>query len=433
MSISPPVQISVPFGTGGLKNTIPASADPVTGNAGYSGGFPAINMTPKVAGGIPPFGEDFNGIFFDVTTAIQFLEAGGSFPYSSTFSTAVGGYPIGALVSRTDSGGLWRNTVANNTTDPEAFGAGWQPEDAGSAAIAMTNANVTLTALQSARSIITITGVLTANLNLIFPGYIKQWLVANNCTGAFSVTAKTAAGSGVAIPVGATQAVYGNGTDIGTAGRGGLIGLQVFNASGTYTPTQGTGSVIVELCGGGGGSGGTATAGAGQASGSASGSGGGYAKRRITSGFSGVTVTVGAAGTAGAAGTNAGGNGGASSFGALLSATGGLGGAGGVAFGAFPASAGSAGGGSGSLGDINAQGGAGTVTLLLAATSGGQFTGVGGGSYFGGGSYQPGDTAPIAAVSPGSGGGAVSRSQNLSSLIGAAGAKGIVIIWEYSQ
>lgn len=214
MSISPPVKIAVPFGTGGLKNTIPAAADPVTGNAGYSGGFPAINMTPKVAGGIPPFGEDFNGIFFDVTTAIQFLEAGGSFPYDSAYATAVGGYPIGALVSRTDSSGLWRNTLANNTTDPEVFGAGWQPEDAGITSVAMTNSNVTLTALQAAKSIITITGVLTANLQLVFPAYQKQWLIVNNATGAFTVTCKTSAGSGVGISTGISQKVYGDGTNI---------------------------------------------------------------------------------------------------------------------------------------------------------------------------------------------------------------------------
>ena len=217
MPISTPTQIAVPFATSGLKNPIPAASDPVTGKAGYDQGFTAINMTPRTAGGIPPYGQDMNGIFFDISTALQFLEAGGSFPYSSAFATAVGGYPLGALVSRTDGSGLWRNTVANNTTDPEAFGAGWQPEDAGNTAITMTNANVTLTALQAARSIITITGALTASLNLIFPTYKKQWLVVNNCTGAFSVTCKTASGSGVAIATGASLQVYGDGANIAGA------------------------------------------------------------------------------------------------------------------------------------------------------------------------------------------------------------------------
>ena len=131
MPISAPDKIITPWATSGLKATIPETADPVLGRAGYDQGFPAINMTPKTAGGIPPFGQDFNGIFLDVTKALQFMQAGGTFPYDSTWATEVGGYPAGALVSRTDNQGLWRNTVANNLTDPEAGGAGWQPEGSG--------------------------------------------------------------------------------------------------------------------------------------------------------------------------------------------------------------------------------------------------------------------------------------------------------------
>lgn len=244
MSLSPPVKITVPFATGGLKNAIPANANPTDGHAGYDVGFPAINMTPKIAGGIPPFGQDFNGIFFEVSTAIQFLEAGGSFPFDSAFATAVGGYPIGAVVSRTDSTGLWRNTVANNTTNPETFGAGWQPEDAGVTTVTMTNANVTLTALQAARSIIVIGGALTANLQLNFPTYTKQWTIANRCTGAFTITAKTAGGSGVTVGSG-TQVVYGDGTDIinssipvvGVVGAASGVKMTVSTASSTATIT----------------------------------------------------------------------------------------------------------------------------------------------------------------------------------------------------
>lgn len=214
MPISTPPKVAVPWATSGLKNTIPATANPVTGNAGYDAGFPAINMTAKEAGGIPPFGQDFNGIIFDMTRAIQYTQAGASFPYDSAFATAVGGYPLGALVQRTDGTGFWRNLVANNTTDPEAFGAGWSTEDAGITTVAMAAANVTLTALQASRQIITITGTLTANVQLILPTYQRQWLIVNNATGAFSVTCKTAGGSGVSIATGLRQSVYGDGTNI---------------------------------------------------------------------------------------------------------------------------------------------------------------------------------------------------------------------------
>lgn len=105
-----------------------------------------------------------------------------------------------------------------------------------------------------------------------------------------------------------------------TGGR--LLNVQVFSASGTYTPTPGTRSVIVEMVGGGGGSGGVPATGAGQGALSGTGASGSYAKGRFTTGFSGVAVTVGAGGAAGVANGN-GGNGGTSSFGALMSAPGG--------------------------------------------------------------------------------------------------------------
>lgn len=217
MSVSIPDKIPVPWATGGLKNTIPAASNPLTGLAGYDQGFTAINMTPKTAGGIPPFGQDFNGIFFAVTEALRYLETGALFPYDGAFATTVGGYPLGALLQRTDGYGLWRNTSADNTTDPEAFGAGWAPEGSGITSVAMSNVNVTLTALQAARNIVIITGALVADLNLVLPTYQRQWTVVNRATGIFSVTVKTASGSGVAIPSGSASVVYGDGIDIRTS------------------------------------------------------------------------------------------------------------------------------------------------------------------------------------------------------------------------
>lgn len=213
MSISPPDKITVPWATSGLKNAIPQAADPVDGLAGYDQGFTAVNMTPKTAGGIPPFGQDFNGIFFDITKALQFIEAGGSFPYDSAWAASVGGYPAGAIVSRTDNQGFWRNTIPNNSSDPEAGGAGWQPEDAGVTAITMTSSNVTLSPLQAARSQILITGAITANLQLIIPVYRKQWTIINQTTGAFTITAKTPSGSGVSVAQGASS-ISCDGTNI---------------------------------------------------------------------------------------------------------------------------------------------------------------------------------------------------------------------------
>lgn len=106
--------------------------------------------------------------------------------------------------------------------------------------------------------------------------------------------------------------------------------VQVFTASGTYTPTPGMVSAVIEtLAGGGGGAGAT-----GNASFLTSGGGGGagaYALKRVLAADVGASqaVTIGAAGAAGAAAGN-GGNGGDTSVGSLCIAKGGSGGAAGT-------------------------------------------------------------------------------------------------------
>lgn len=109
---------------------------------------------------------------------------------------------------------------------------------------------------------------------------------------------------------------------------GRLLAVRAFTSSGTYTPTTGTLSVIVEAVGGGGGSGGTSSTSATQFSISSGGGGGAYGRARFTSSFSGVSIAIGAGGAAGASGGGNAGNGGATSFGALMSCPGGSGGKG---------------------------------------------------------------------------------------------------------
>ncbi|WP_152973114.1 hypothetical protein [Pseudomonas asplenii] len=82
-------------------------------------------MTPIVSGGIPPAGQDFNGILNAITNAIRWGNAGGQYPYDATFSSAIGGYPKGALLARSGFDGYWVSQVENNTTNPDTGGAGW--------------------------------------------------------------------------------------------------------------------------------------------------------------------------------------------------------------------------------------------------------------------------------------------------------------------
>lgn len=214
MTISTPTQITVNWASSGDKNTIPIPSQS-GGAASFTAGFPPLTMTPKASGGVPPSGKDMNGILFSLSQAIQYEQSGGHFPFSSAFASAVGGYPIGAIVQATDNSGFWVNGTANNTTDPEAFGAGWQPlKQAGVAAVSVASTDVTLTALKAGKDVILITGTLTQNVNIIVPTWVKTWAVVNNATlGTYSITVKTASGTGAILLAGANS-VTGDGTNV---------------------------------------------------------------------------------------------------------------------------------------------------------------------------------------------------------------------------
>lgn len=219
MSLTAPNKIAVPWANTGVNRTSIPTASQISitpGAASWTDGFPPITMTPIASGGIPPAGPDFNGVLYSLSQSLQWLQSGSGYAFDGTFSTAVGGYPQRAQVQRSDGQGYWLNTVANNTTDPESStSSGWLPAASNaSTAITMTSSNVTMTALQAGAYIITLSGALTANLNLIFPTWAQEWLVVNNCSGSYSVTCKTAAGAGVAIAAGANAIIYGDGTNI---------------------------------------------------------------------------------------------------------------------------------------------------------------------------------------------------------------------------
>ena len=215
-----PGKLVLPFAQSGAKNEIPVDSQIgiTAGAASLTDGFPPLTRTPLAAGGVPPSGLDMNGVLYELSAIIRWVNAGAGFVYDATFATDdnVAGYPKGARVLRSDGQGYWFNTADNNVTDPESTGAaaaGWVPDFAtGVSAITMTSSNVTLNELQYGKPVIVISGLLTANLNLIFPNIIGEWVVINNTTGAYSITCKTSAGTGVA--VNSVQKVVGDATNI---------------------------------------------------------------------------------------------------------------------------------------------------------------------------------------------------------------------------
>lgn len=340
-----PTKSAVPFANSGTKNTIPvASQIGITpGLASFTDGFPPLTMTPLVAGGVPPYGADFNGILNFLSAATRWAQAGGSYIYDAAFATAVGGYPKGALLVRSDLSGLWLNTVENNTANPDTGGAGW------------TN------------------------------------------------------------PL---------------AGR--LLNVRYFTTPGvsTYTPTPGTSFVRVRMQAGGGAGGGAVVTNASQVSVGIAGSAGSYGEAVFNSGFSGVSITIGAGGT-GVAGAN-GGAGGTSSFGALLTVPGGIGGAVGPASTPSPLAGqnGPTSAPTGAAVFIRGEGGYGGIASTTTVAQGGR----GGQSAFGvGGNVSSPATAGNPSSNYGAGGGSAANVNSAAATFaGGNGMAGVAIIEEYS-
>jgi hypothetical protein len=131
MSAPTPVLIPEPFAAAAgpsFINTIPATtADPQ--RAAYDEGFPPLTFQSEGSGGLPPLGQDFNGILNAITQHLFALQGGQLQKYRSDVSTALGGYALGSILAMADGAGYWISTTVNNVTDPDAGGhlrLGWR-------------------------------------------------------------------------------------------------------------------------------------------------------------------------------------------------------------------------------------------------------------------------------------------------------------------
>lgn len=128
-----PVKFPIPFANAAVGADIrpipvPSQILIQAGAASLTDGFPPACFVPPGAGGTPPWGADFNGLFYQSTAWSRWQNAGGTVLYDAAFSTAVGGYPKGAVLASTVSGLFWYNSADNNVTDPDGGSpAGWLP------------------------------------------------------------------------------------------------------------------------------------------------------------------------------------------------------------------------------------------------------------------------------------------------------------------
>lgn len=138
-----PSRILLPFAAdaaGANIRSIPLAPTGTPGQASLQLGFPPICFTALGAGGVPPAGQDFNGILNQITAWNQWQAAGGPIFFDSAFASAISGYPKGATVaSATRVGLVWLNLLDGNTTDPDSTSAAnWVPACRISAPSALT-------------------------------------------------------------------------------------------------------------------------------------------------------------------------------------------------------------------------------------------------------------------------------------------------------
>lgn len=114
------------------------------------------------------------------------------------------------------------------------------------------SADVTETSAQAQNVIQQYTGVLTGNINVIVPATVQLYYVFNNTTGSFTLTVKTASGTGITIAQGSHSILYCDGTNVVnafTSSFGGAISISAGSAgapnfnivgsvtTGIYSPT----------------------------------------------------------------------------------------------------------------------------------------------------------------------------------------------------
>jgi len=129
-----PDLILTPFG----ENATPGTIDPIPETRGpgddpqqatWDEGFPLVTMTPLAAGGIPPKGQDFNGVLNAISEHTVFTGRGGQYKWSSAYVTASGGYDIGDVIQADDGLNSYVSLVNTNTanfnTTPASIGVSW--------------------------------------------------------------------------------------------------------------------------------------------------------------------------------------------------------------------------------------------------------------------------------------------------------------------
>lgn len=143
-----------------------------------------------------------------------------------------------------ENSGTW-GTYENTNFDINALLVG------GQSSVSLSGTDVTVTnadgvADQGKNRVFLCTGILSASINLIFPLKAREYIIVNNCTGAFTLTAKPASGTGVVIPQTTTGTgglmIYCDGTNMVQSVALKALGGISLSVANVYTAQQNFGT-----------------------------------------------------------------------------------------------------------------------------------------------------------------------------------------------
>ena len=118
------------------------------------------------------------------------------------------------LIGTGEQTGTWGTTTNGN------FQYVFEEAIVGTATVSFSDANVTLSATQATTDqqyrnlYLNCTGTNTAQRTLTVPTIYKNYVVANNTTGGFSILVTTSSGTGITIPNGYSAYLYVNNTNV---------------------------------------------------------------------------------------------------------------------------------------------------------------------------------------------------------------------------
>jgi len=122
-----PIAFGAAAGSANIRPIPVASQQSVQpGAASLTDGFPPPNFVAIAAGGIPPFGQDANGILNQITLWEQWQQAGAPVKFDAAFAAAIGGYPSGAQVPSNTGHAVYESLQDNNSADPNTGSALWR-------------------------------------------------------------------------------------------------------------------------------------------------------------------------------------------------------------------------------------------------------------------------------------------------------------------